>query len=109
MFGRNRFSDDDFRDLERQEAYKREKIKRQAGAVGGFLSWFITGGLIWWLTALMIAKTLEHFNYVGGLFELFLIVIAPLLIFKIPYVKENRFKATLLVMFTFSVFIIKIS
>ncbi len=96
MFNRNKFTDDDFRDIERYEEYQRRKNEAIVKGAGNFLLrilcyWFIFIG-----TCVVLALAISFiFDIQEGIATIISFILS-FFVFKINYVKEYPFKSVLI-------------
>lgn len=102
----NPFKNDDFEDIRRQEAYEHQKNLEATKAVGNFFYLYIMYGFIWLLTSAFTAVVLENIFGVGTGTSFFIGIVAGIVIFKVPYVRQSPFKSLMMVCFIFGLFIV---
>ena len=100
MFNRNKFTDDDFRDLERYEEYERRKNERIVKGVGNLIYRYFIYGFIWLAGYLAITISLASLLKMNiPLAGIIAMVASFVMIKKVNYIKEYPFKSFIILVF----------
>jgi len=100
------FKNDDFEDIKRQEEYEHQKNVENTKAVGNFLYLYIMYGSIWLFSSAFTMVILDDIIGLGTGTSIVIGLIAGIVIFRVPYVKQNPFKSLMMVCFMFGLFIV---
>lgn len=100
MFNRNKFTDNELRELERYEEYERRKNERIAKGVGNFFYRYIIKSFIWIALVMLFQMSFNHILSIHIFISTILaMIISLVLVFKLKYISENLFRSLIVIIF----------
>jgi len=106
MFFNSSSDNDPYGDLRRREEYERQQNANIARGVGGFFYKYIGYWFVWLFTGAFSGTILQKVFELSFGMSFFIGVTLSVIIFKVPYVKENPYKSFIVICFVFGLFIV---